>query len=428
MSENRDNADELEIVFGTAAFLPPSIGDNLKAKLKFLEQHPIQPVISRNKKVPFDPKKLYYRQMINNEIVQRKWISYYFYTNKIYCSTCMAFSKDSLNAFVNGVYVISKTVYNKVFKHEKSAIHKDACETYLRACTNNIVDVLLGDLYSKEMEQNRLVLHRIVDIVVVLAKQNLAFRGHRYESIANFSNNEDNLNHGNFLTLVKLVAKYDPVLHSHIDKVTMKKKKKNSCGRGNLVTYLSKTTVNKIIKILGEQIQNAIVKKVVKSGQFSLEIDSTQDIAVIDQLSICLRYVYKDEIKERLLKMLPIQSSTGESQYMIVKELLSSLGIDVKKIVGQSYDGAANMKGDFNGLQSHFKKDAPDSIYTHCHAHVLNLFIGDVTKCNIASQNLFDLLQKTAVFFSESHKRTNIWKDILSKNEKGVQIKKITET
>lgn len=66
-------------------------------------------------------------------------------------------------------------MYNKVLKHEKSAIHKDAYETYLRACTNTIVDVLLGELYSKEIKQNCLVLHRIVDVVIVLAKQNLVF-------------------------------------------------------------------------------------------------------------------------------------------------------------------------------------------------------------------------------------------------------------
>lgn len=71
------------------------------------------------------------------------------------------------------------------------------------------------------------------------------------------------------------------------------------------------------------------------------------------------------------------------------------------------------------GYKKYFKNDAPDSIFTHCHAHVLNLVIGDVTKCNIASQNLFGLLQKTAVFFFESHKRANIWKDNLFENQIG---------
>lgn len=418
-SFNDDNTYNFETLADTAAFMAPSIEDSFKSKLKFLDQHPIQPIIFNHKKVHFDPKKLYNRQMANGEIVERKWISYQFYTNKIFCSTCMAFSKDILNSFVKGIFVNLKTVYNKVLKHEKSVLHKDACETYLRVCTNNTVDVLLGSMYDKEIQKNRMVIHRVVDIIIVLAKQNLAFRGHRYESITNLSNNQDNLNHGNFLALVKLVAKYDQVLNVHIEEIMKKKKKSKSRGRGNLVTFLSKTTVNKIIRILGEQIQNSIVKEVTYSGQFSLEIDSTQDVSVVDQLTVCLRYVYKGEIKERLLKMIPIQFSTGEAQYTIVKSTLQSLGIDVKKIVGQSYDGAANMKGKFNGLQTHFKKDAPNSIFTHCHAHVLNLIIGDVTKCNIVSQNLFDLLQKTAVFFSESHKRTDVWKHILSINEKG---------
>lgn len=96
-------------------------------------------------------------------------------------------------------------------------LHKYACETYLRVCKNITVDVLLGSMYDKEIEKNRMVLHRVVDIIIVLAKQNLAFRGHRYESITNLSNNQDNLNHGNFLALVKLIAKYDQVLNIHIE-------------------------------------------------------------------------------------------------------------------------------------------------------------------------------------------------------------------
>ncbi|KAE9522231.1 hypothetical protein AGLY_017369 [Aphis glycines] len=224
-SYNNDNTYNFETLSDTAAFMAPSIEDSFKSKLIFLDQHPIQPIIFNYKKVPFDPKKLYNRQMENGEIVERKWISYQFYTNKIFCSTCMKFSKDIINSFVK--------------------------------------DVLLGSMYDKEIEKNRMVLHRVVDIIIVLAKQNLAFRGHRYESITNLSNNHDNLNHGNFLALVKLVA-----------------------------------------KILGEQIQNSIVKEVTYSGQFSLEIDSTQYVSVVDQLAVCLRYVYKGSNKLRKLQKL----------------------------------------------------------------------------------------------------------------------------
>jgi len=77
-----------------------------------------------------------------------------------------------------------------------------------------------------------------------------------------------------------------------------------------------------------------------------------------------------------------------------VKNVLRILNINVQNLIDQSYDGAANTSGEYNGLQKYFKNDAPDSMFTLCHAHVLNLEIGDTTKCNIASQNLFGLRQK----------------------------------
>lgn len=323
------------------------------------------------------------------------------------------------NAFVNGVVVNIKNIYIKVQKHENSAIHKTACESYLRACTNKNIDVILENFHNKEVEKNHMVLDRIISIVIVLAKQNLAFRGHRHESISDL-NDKTKFNHGNFLSIAQLVAKYDPILKYHIENMIKKRQKKSkSRGRGSLVSFMSKSTVNQIIQIIGQEIQHSISKEIKSTGQFSLEVDSTQDISVTDQLSICVRYVYQGYVKERLLTMFPIKSSTGKDQYEVVKNVLKTLNIDVKNLISQSYDGAANMSGEYNGLQKYYKNDAPDSIFTHCHAHVLNLVIGDVTKCNIASQNLFGLLQKTAVFFSESHKRSNIWKDILFEKQIG---------
>lgn len=417
--EHENIKADFETHFDAFVFVPPNKNDSIVAKLTFLKHHPIQPIVSNNSKVKFDPRNIYFRKMTNGDIVERRWISYCAFTNKIYCSTCMAFSVDLSNAFVNGVVVNIKNIYLKVQKHENSAIHKTACESYLRACTNKNIDVILENFHNKEVEKNHMVLDRIISIVIVLAKQNLAFRGHRHESISDLDD-KTKFNHGNFLAIVQLVAKYDPILKYHIENMIKKRQKKSkSRGRGSLVSFMSKSTVNKIIQIIGQEIQHSISKEIKSTGQFSLEVDSTQDISVTDQLSICVRYVYQGYVKERLLTMVSIISSTGKDQYEVVKNVLKRLDIDVKNLISQSYDGAANMSGEYNGLQKYFKNDAPDSIFTHCHAHVLNLVIGDVTKCNIASQNLFGLLQKTAVFFSESHKRANIWKDNLFENQIG---------
>jgi hypothetical protein len=53
---------------------------------------------------------------------------------------------------------------------------------------------------------------------------------------------------------------------------------------------------------------------------------------------------------------------------------------DVSKIRGQGYDGASNMRGEWNGLQALVLKDCPYAYYVHCFAHrsffiLLSLFI-----------------------------------------------------
>ncbi|KAG5881693.1 hypothetical protein JTB14_006554 [Gonioctena quinquepunctata] len=129
--------------------------------------------------------------------------------------------------------------------------------------------------------------------------------------------------------------------------------------------------------------------------------------------------------------MVEVHSSTGADLYALTKASLEELGLDMSNSVSQSYDGASNMSAEYNGLQTQFKIDSPDVIFTHCHAHVLNLLIQDITNCCVASQDLFSLLNTTSVFMARSFKRANLWKDLLKKekgNEKLRKLKKISET
>lgn len=74
------------------------------------------------------------------------------------------------------------------------------------------------------------------------------------------------------------------------------------------------------------------------------------------------------------------------------------------------------MSGQYSKLHAQLKKDSPSSIFTYCHAHVLNLII---------------IYQKTAVFISRSYKRSNFWKTTLQEkvgHKKLRKLKKIGET
>ncbi|XP_022160557.1 uncharacterized protein LOC111026735 [Myzus persicae] len=170
--------------------------------------------------------------------------------------------------------------------------------------------------------------------------------------------------------------------------------------------------------VTGIPVNKKIADEVINAKIFSLEIDSTQDVSVMDQLSLCIRYVYKGEVQERFLNMLEVKSSTGEEQYKLVKKSLESLSIDLKNLISESFDGAANMSGQYSGLQAHLKKDSPKSIFTHCHAHVLNLIIGDITNCCIPAQNVFEYCQQTAVWNSKDIALQAIFHSVTEENNK----------
>lgn len=164
---------------------------------------------------------------------------------------------------------------------------------------------------------------------------------------------------------------------------------------------------------------------------FFFKFDSTQDIGATDQATICLRYLNNTDIKERLFAVVKVEDSTGKSLYELLKICFDKHDINFKNIIGESFDGASNMKGEFNGLQSFIKQQNENSIYIWCYAHIINLCVCD-TCDNLAAKNLFGFLNRLSTFFSDSYKRMDIWKKNQEKlgigSKKLRKLQKIGET
>lgn len=116
--------------------------------------------------------------------------------------------------------------------HEKSSAHREAEKSYLmtkfRISQDSTVVAELIKATREQVERNRRILHRLVDTTLCLARQGLAFRGHReYAGLGVPDSNE-----GNFQELLKLLAHYDSILEQHLT---------NPVSR---VTYLSHQSQN----------------------------------------------------------------------------------------------------------------------------------------------------------------------------------------
>ncbi|GBM51372.1 hypothetical protein AVEN_270047-1 [Araneus ventricosus] len=201
-------------------------------------------------------------------------------------------------------------------------------QKYISVVKGGTLDDFLATSLNKKKEEvrkQRNIVMRIIDIIKMLSKQALPFRGHRNESAYTLDN--DTLNHGSFVATVQLMAKYDPIMAAHVSSVQYKSEqrlkrlekqgKTESKGRGGLVTYL---------------------------------MDSTQDNTSIDQFSILIRYVFKGIICERLLSVVPSNDSTGQGLFNLLSQTLEHHKIDPRKCSSDSTDGAASYHGQYKGL------------------------------------------------------------------------------
>jgi len=76
---------------------------------------------------------------------------------------------------------------------------------------------------------------------------------------------------------------------------------------------------------------------------------------------------------------------------------------------GQGYNGAANMRGVFRGVQALILKEYPKALYTHCFSNFLNLCLNDASKVQ-QIRNTLNTIQEVSSFFRMSDKRSLIFK------------------
>lgn len=70
--------------------------------------------------------------------------------------------------------------------------------------------------------------------------------------------------------------------------------------------------------------------------------------------------------------------------------MLDYHGLQISRLRGQGYDGASNMRGEFNDLQKLVRDEAPYAFYVHCFAHQLQLVVASAAQCSPAIAHFFN--------------------------------------
>ena len=89
-------------------------------------------------------------------------------------------------------------------------------------------------------------------------------------------------------------------------------------------------------------------------------VDESADIATIEELSICFRWVDSSGSPvEHFLGLISISTCYAASIFVALKAFLAESDIDAGKLRGQGYDVAATFSGTKNGVQMRIRTLAP---------------------------------------------------------------------
>ncbi|XP_049368459.1 uncharacterized protein LOC125833361 [Solanum verrucosum] len=225
-----------------------------------------------------------------------------------------------------------------------------------------------------------------IDVVRLLVKQDLAFRGHNESKLS--------LNRDNFLEILSFYAQKCDEIRSFVLKNTHQNDRM-TCPKiqKDIVIACKIETIQGIIKELN-------------GDYFSLLVDESFDVSRKEQMTVVLPYVDRRVfVMERLLDIVHVKNTSVLSLKEANVNLLSQHSLSLSYVCGQCYDGASNMQGYINGFKMLIKKGSRSAYYIHCFVHQLQLNLVDVSKRCLQVGELVHLISNIFNVLAASYKR-----------------------
>ncbi|XP_071726736.1 uncharacterized protein [Rutidosis leptorrhynchoides] len=212
---------------------------------------------------------------------------------------------------------------------------------------------------------------------------------------------DDSLFKGNFLELMDLILSQNEELRK-LPKAPGNNKMVSPYIQKDVVKYFKQEVLECIFKEIGDDI-------------FALLVNESSDVSKKEQMAIVLRYVDAHGlIKESFVGLVHVKETSSLSLKTSIDSFFAKHNVSLSQLRGQGYDGASNMRGEFNGLKAKILDENNSAHYVHCFAHQLQLVVVAVARKHLAIVNFFDKLAVLMNVVCASCKR----KDILLEMEK----------
>ncbi|XP_065224105.1 zinc finger MYM-type protein 1-like [Planococcus citri] len=375
---------------------------NFSEKLEIIKTGRPTPNLNLKTEVK-DGQRRYFRSFRSEWYTEVVWLCGCSHIQKLFCWPCFLFSTKVDDPFVRSGVTDMGNYQNLKARHDKSVAHVQSMVDLVKFGKSR-VDIGISKPYhdeiakhNKEVTENRYILKCLIDVTCHLAQQEIAFRGHDEKA--------DSQNKGNYVELLNLLALRDDKLAHHLENSTV-------------FTGTSKTIQNELIECISKVVVDEIKSEIRQAKFVSIMLDESVDISKKSQLSITVRYIPESDehqVVERFIRYFDVSSERNASNlYDVVQKFIQEFEIG-EKLIAQTYDGAAVMAGQHNGLQKLISDTYKQAQFVHCYAHQLNLVLKQSVDAIRECRIFFETLSGFATFFSTSSKRTSCLDEVVQR-------------
>ncbi|KAL7154813.1 hypothetical protein ABFS83_03G028400 [Erythranthe nasuta] len=284
------------------------------------------------------------------------WLEYSVSKDAAYYLCCYLFKPD-IGGQSGGDHFVTEGFKNWK-RNDKLSIHQH-------------IETVVCKQSNQKKARYKIRLNTSIEVARYLSTQGLAFRGH--------GESESSNNPGNFIQLVKTFGRINPDIKALIlNNAPLNQKMISPDIQKEIVNAFAMDIMNVIISDLGD-------------SPFCLMVDEARDISMKEQMALLIRYVDKcGSVIERFLGVEHVTDTSALTLKATIDNVFSRYGLSISKLRGQGYDGASNMRGQFNGLKTLIFNENPSAYYIHCFAHQLQLALVAVARKHDHISSLFD--------------------------------------
>ena len=314
------------------------------------------------------------------------WLEYSKEADRAYCYPCRKFPvQGSDDAFTTLGYNNWKRALETdrgLKKHQSCTSHINSNKLWNeRIQRDSNESTIANQLVSQQLERNRYYIKSIVEVMQFLIVNELSIRGH-YDATKSSES-------GLFLKLFDYTLKRDQKLATIASTIPANAK------------YTSPDIQNEIIDLMHDMVIQQLTREIQSAVGFSLMADSTRDKQNIEDLAVATRYMNQDgAIEERCISIIQLESANAIAMSEKIINALNEHQIDTRKLLCQTYDGAAVMAGVHGGVQRLISDAVGREVpFIHCFNHQLHLAVLDTVSANELGRKYYDIVEQLYKLF-----------------------------